>query len=150
MTYRFRLKFNIEGVSELSHILLLKQKQLSDFKKPLFKSAKMITEDVEIQFRTEGSLSGGWKSLAESTVKGRIREGYGGEHPILQRTGALRRSFYSRVDSKRAFISSNSPYYGFHQSRMDRNKLSRRPMLLLTERTRENIIETFNDFLRFK
>ena len=151
MANGFRLKWTIEGVPELGRILQLKHKQLSDFKEPLFKSATMITDDVETQFRTEGGLSGGWQELADATVAGRLRAGYGGEHPILQKTGALKKSFYKRVDSRRAFISSTSPYFGFHQSRKSRTtKLPRRPMLLLTERTRQNIVEEFHKFLRFK
>ena len=147
----FRLKFTIEGVPELGRILQLKQRQVSNLKKPLFKSGQLILADVEQQFRTEGGLSDGWQPLALGTVKGRLREGYGGKHPILQRTGALRRSFFSRVSNKMVFISASSPYFGFHQSRKPRaTKLPRRPMLLLTQRTKENIQEEFNKFLRFK
>ena len=147
----FKLKFTIEGIPELNRILLLKHKQLSNFTKPLFKAGNLILEDVEQQFRTEGSLSGGWQALALSTVKGRIREGFGGEHPILQRTGSLKKSFFKKVDPRRVYISSESPYFGFHQSRKSRSsKLPRRPMLLLTQRTKENIVQEFNDYLRFK
>lgn len=32
-----------------------------------------------------------WAQLAPTTVQERIRKGYGGRHPILQRTGALKR-----------------------------------------------------------
>ena len=150
----FRLRFRIEGVPELSRILALTHTKVSDFKEPLLKSSRLILNDVERQFVTEGGLSGGWKPLAESTVAGRLRAGYGGEHPILQRTGALRKSFYSRVDSKMAVISSKSPYFGFHQSRLPRRYppkgFPRRVMLLLVERTRQNIVEEFHKFLRFK
>lgn len=145
----FRLKFTIEGVPELSRILLTEYKKLTDFRKPLYRSAELILADVERNFETEGSLAGGWKPLAPGTVAGRIREGFGA-HPILQKTGALRKSFYSKVDSKRAYISSFSPYYPFHQSRMPRTRIPRRPMLLLVDRTRQNIVEEFHKFVRFK
>jgi len=146
----FRLRFTVEGVPELSRVLIEEYQKLEDFKKPLWKSSRLILADVETNFETEGSLAGGWAPLAPSTVAGRIREGYGGAHPILQKTGALRRSFYSKVDSKRAFISASSPYYGFHQSIRPRTRLPRRPMLLLTDRTKENIVEEFHKFVRFK
>lgn len=153
----FRLKFTIEGVPELSRILGVTHKKLSDFKEPLWKSARLILRDVETQFTTEGGLSGGWTPLADSTVAGRLRAGFGGEHPILQRTGELRRSFYAYVDSKKTIITSKpgvAPYYKFHQSRMPRRYppkgLPRRPMLLLTKTTRENIVQNFNEYLRFK
>ena len=149
MSYGFRLKFNIEGVPELSRILLTEYKKLTDFRKPLYKSAELILADVERNFETEGGLVGGWKPLSAGTVAGRIREGFGA-HPILQKTGALRKSFYSIVDSKRAFISARSPYYPFHQSRMPRTRLPRRPMLSLVDRTKQNIVEEFHKFVRFK
>jgi phage gpG-like protein len=146
----FRLRFTIEGVPELSRILALTHNKVSNFKKPLWKSAQFILKDVERNFNTEGALVGGWTPLAESTVKGRLREGYGGAHPILQRTGALKKSFYSYVDTKRAIISSKSPYFVYHQSRQARKRIPRRAMLVLVENTRQNIVEEFHKFLRYK
>ena len=152
MGYPFRLKWRIEGVSELSRILYETQRKVSDFKEPLFKSSRLILQDVERNFVTEGGLVGGWQSLAEATVKGRLRAGFGGEHPILQRTGTLRRSFKGYVDSRKAIITSiGVDYYKFHQSIKPRKtKLPRRAMLVLTQHTKENIIQNFNEFLRFK
>ena len=148
------IKWTIEGVPELSRILGVAHKKVSDFTKPLWKSSKLILEDVERNFVSEGGLVGGWKPLAEATVKGRLRLGYGGRHPILQRTGTLRRSFYANVNSRKAVVTSRpgmAPYFKYHQSRKPRKtKLPRRAMLVLTKFTRENIVETFNDFLRFK
>lgn len=50
------------------------------------------------QFDQEGAYLNGseWKSLADSTVKQRIALGFGGRHPILQRTGTLMRSFIGK------------------------------------------------------
>jgi len=145
----FRLKFNIEGVPELSRILLGTHKKLESFRWPLWKASRLILADVEKNFETEGGLVGGWTPLAPGTVAGRAREGYGA-HPILQKTGKLRRSFYANVDKTRAFISASSPYFGFHQSRKPRARLPRRTMLSLIDRTRQNIVEEFHKFVRFK
>ena len=108
----------------------------------------MILDDVQTQFRTEGGLSGGWTPLSLSTLIDKAKKGYGGKQ-MLERTGALKRSFYNRVSKKKAYISSDSPYFGFHQSRKSRTKLPRRPMLLLTQRTKENIVKEFYKFIRF-
>lgn len=152
MGYPFRIRWTIEGIPELSRILYETQRKVQNFREPLFKSSRLILQDVERNFMTEGGLVGGWEDLAEATVKGRLRAGFGGEHPILQRTGTLRRSFKGYVDSKKAVITSvKVPYYKFHQSRMPRKtKLPRRAMLVLTKQTRENIVQNFNEFLRFK
>jgi len=144
----FRLKFTIDGVPELSRILLMETQKLTNFKKPLQKAAGLIQADVQTQFKTEGGLTGGWKPLSEGTVKGRLRSGFGA-HPILQRTGSLKNSFYSFVDEKRAIISSRSPYFVYHQSTKSRKILPRRAMLVLVERTKQNIVEEFHKFLRF-
>ena len=49
---------------------------------------------VADNFRTEGRRGGsGWKELAPFTIAQRERQGYGPQHPILERTGKLRRSF---------------------------------------------------------
>ena len=148
MAKNFQIRWTIEGVSELSRVLLTTHKKLNDFTKPLFKSSKMILDDVQTQFRTEGGLSGGWTPLSLSTLIDKAKKGYGGKQ-MLERTGALKRSFYNRVSKKKAYISSDSPYFGFHQSRKSRTKLPRRPMLLLTQRTKENIVKEFYKFIRF-
>jgi phage gpG-like protein len=105
--------------------------------------------DVQTNFDTQGALSGGWQPLSVGTIAGRIRAGYGAS-PILQRTGALRKSFYAFVNEKKALVSSKSPYFVYHQSRMPRTKIPRRAMLILTENTKQNIVEVFNKFLAFK
>ena len=133
----------------MSRILMLEHRKVSNLKEPLRASARLILRDVSTQFRTEGGLTGGWKPLAESTMKGKIRSGYGSQ-PILQRTGTLRKSFYSLVDEKKAIISSKSPYFVYHQSRMARKKIPRRAMLVLIDRTKQEIVREFQKFLRFK
>jgi len=146
----FRLRWTIEGVPELSRILMREYRKVTDFSVPLKKASKFILADVEQNFVSEGGLVGGWQPLALSTALGRARQGFGGEHPILQRTGSLRRSFKADVSARKAIVTSVSPYFPYHQSRMPRTKLPRRAMLVLTERTKQNIVQSFNQFLRFK
>jgi phage gpG-like protein len=150
MPNAFQIRWTIEGVPELERILFKEYKKVEDFSKPLFKSSQLILKDVETQFATEGGLSGGWQALEDTTIADRIREGFG-SGPILQRTGTLRRSFKAELDKKRAVITSHGvDYYKYHQSREARTKLPRRPMLLLTKTTRQNIVQNFNEFLRFE
>jgi len=150
MAQFFSLRFTVEGIPELSRILALTNQRVSNFKPPLQNSVRFILADIERNFVTEGGLVGGWRPLAPSTVRGRIREGYGGEHPILQKTGKLRKSFFSTVTDNRAMVTSRSPYFAFHQSRLPRKKLPRRAMLVLTEYTRQNIVQEFNSYIRGK
>jgi len=147
----FRLKWTIEGVPELSRILIREYRKVTDFKVPLQKASKFILADVERNFVTEGQLVGGWQKLTDATVAGRLKAGFGGEHPILQRTGALRRSFKAEISAKKAVVTSYGvSYFKYHQSRKPRTtELPRRAMLVLTNKTKENIQEVFNKFLRF-
>lgn len=145
----FELKFEVEGVAELHRVLGVAHAKVGNFKVPLTKASGLIMADVQRNFDTQGGLVGGWTPLSASTIAGRLRAGYGAG-PILQRTGALRKSFYSFVDEKKALVSSRSPYFAYHQSRAARTKIPRRVMLMLTENTKQNIVEAFNKFLRFK
>jgi len=145
----FELKFTVEGIPELHRVLGLTSQKVKNFKVPLTKASGFIMSDVQTNFDTQGALSGGWQPLSVGTIAGRIRAGYGAS-PILQRTGALRKSFYSFVNEKKALVSSKSPYFVYHQSRMPRTKIPRRAMLILTENTKQNIVQEFNKFLRFK
>ena len=72
------------------------------------------------RFADEGP---GWAPLAPSTVLERQRLGYGGEHPILHRTGLLSGSLTSdgpgsvtRVDPDVLFIGTDVPYAHWHQT----------------------------------
>jgi hypothetical protein len=48
---------------------------------------------IQERFATEGRSQGkAWWPLAVATQADRIRKGYGGQHPILRRTGGLRRA----------------------------------------------------------
>lgn len=50
-----------------------------------------LHQRARARFTGEGDdASGPWASLRPATVAGRMAEGYGGEHPILVRTGELK------------------------------------------------------------
>ncbi len=59
----------------------------------LSKIASTVRRGFADNFASESSAEGPWKPLAAMTVAERVAAGYGGEHPILQRTGSLRKSF---------------------------------------------------------
>jgi phage gpG-like protein len=55
--------------------------------------ADAIREGFAESFRSESSAGDPWEPLAAWTIAERIRQGYGGEHPILVRGGDYRRSW---------------------------------------------------------
>jgi len=140
------IKFKIEGVTELHRRLLVEVKNISDLSTPLRKSGKLVLADVQENFRSEGGLVGGWEPLAESTV----RQRGGAAHPILVRTGSYKNSFTQHVTKKKTRVYSFAPYHVYHQSKAPRKgSLPRRRTLAIIELTRQNIVEEFNNYLRF-
>lgn len=56
--------------------------------------ADVLTQAIAEQFESEGGALGEpWEELKDTTVERRVRGGFPGEHPILQRTERLRMSF---------------------------------------------------------
>lgn len=62
-------------------------------KRQLTSVASAVRKGFDENFASESSAAGPWTALAAATVAERIAQGYGGEHPILRRTGSLRASF---------------------------------------------------------
>lgn len=103
--------------------------------------ARLFRSITARAFATEGAstASGPWAPLTPRTVADRRRQGYPGEHPILQRSSALRRSLTELtgdtilVETPSYFaIGSADPNVAFHQSTSPRTKLPRRPLVDLT------------------
>lgn len=60
-------------------------------------------------FKSEGSMVGGWHPLSEWTQRVRRARGYGAEHPILRQTGTLHRvAIRSLLDARGAKTSTGS------------------------------------------
>lgn len=81
---------------------------------------------IDTSFRTESNRFGPWWPLAPFTVEERLRQGFPGEHPILQRTRRLRSSytnpshpehyeeFRDTVDGWEGEWGSMTPYASVH------------------------------------
>ena len=113
-----------------------------------------LRRNVERHFRGEGTHKGGWASLAASTQIQRARMGYPSDHPILVRTGDLKRSLISRSHSKhiltanRKFIEFGSeiPYALWHQTGTDR-PMPARKMLLISAKDLSRMVEDARRFI---
>lgn len=51
---------------------------------------RIVADGIETNFRSESSAGDAWAPLQPKTVEQRERKGFGGEHPILNRTSALK------------------------------------------------------------
>ena len=137
---------NLNGDKRLIKKLDNISDSIKDFKKPLKETGNLIVEEVDKQFETEGSrLNKKWKALKSATEAQKRRAGYGSKG-ILERTGALRKSFKAAVDRFKVTVSSKSSYYKYHQ-RGDRPQ-PKRTMLTLSERLKQDIVEIFHKYIR--
>ena len=139
----------LEGDKELLRRLRTEESKLKDFTEPLQQSSDVVLKDIRINFDSEGGLVGGWTPLAQATIRGRIRKGYGSA-PILVNTGKYKNSFRAMVDSSKAVIDAwGVTYHKYHQSMAPRIKIPRRQTLFLREETKKEIIRFFQEYMRF-
>jgi len=121
---------------------------LNNPKEPLEKSIKWLEKDTQENFKGEGKLYGGWKRLAARTVRERKALGYGGEHPILQRTGKLKGGFVTRVEgNKVATIKNKVEYFEVHQLGNSKLRVPKRTMLDVRTEGINAIIKYFVDWI---
>ena len=85
-----------------------------------------LEDGVEESFELEASDDTIWPPLKPATVRQRQRKGYGGEHPKLQRSGALIRSILSQVDETSATVGSGLIHAAMHQYVAKRSSLEGR------------------------
>jgi hypothetical protein len=113
-----------------------------------------ITQGFQRNFSAEGSRRGKWRALAPSTVIDRQRRGYGGQHPILVRTGDLRASFVQRgaKDHVEEFqltaqgwriLAGSASEIGFFQE-LGTQRIPPRPITELTGGAEQRIINTID------
>jgi hypothetical protein len=102
---------------------------------------------VEKAFATEGASTGQkWPGLKLATAQDRLRKGFAGFHPILQRTGELKRSIdgggggFVEATTTSLAIGSNDPVFWYHQSRKPRKRLPRRAPVLTTAADRTELM----------
>lgn len=100
-----------------------------------------------------------WASLQRSTVLDRIRNGYGGEHPILQRAGDLMRSYTDSGDGDAVTefdqtgagwsiaVGSGHDLSEIHDRGAPSRNIPARPAADLGNRQAENILTEIGSFL---
>lgn len=108
-------------------------------------------------FESEGRSSGGaWPALAPRTVADRIRFGFPGAHPILQRTHALQQALTVGVGAYVQMtptvltyaLAPELGYFKFHQSKAPRRLLPRRPPVRFTPDDRVRLMSPIRLYLR--
>ena len=146
----FQISWTIEGEKQLSRTLQGLSTSVKDFRKPLTQSAnRLISVFSRDVFDSEGgAIAEKWARLSPHTVAQKARLGYGSKG-ILERTGKMRRSFDSVVESTQAVIGNTAEYFKYHQSNQARSgRLPRRVMMKLAENQKQMVVKFFQDYIR--
>lgn len=109
-----------------------------------------IWKNFEAEGRDEKGNTRTWQPLAPSTVKQREKykgKGYGA-HPILERTGHLKKSFSTEYSYSYAKVGTGVKYGIYHQT--GTRKMPARPMLVLPKEDLENIKKVILRYLTQK
>lgn len=141
------------GETEMSRELLRWSFAAYDMRPAFDRIHDSFTRREIYQFSTQGGLSGGWAPLAASTVAYKARAGL--DPRILVATGKLKNSLTRKgnenhvytVTPDSMFIGSSVEYGKFHQSRAERHKLPRRPVVVLDDATRRNWVKILQTWL---
>lgn len=132
------LKADLEGERQLSRRLLTMSKDIGDFKKPLFRIGGELRGAVDTNFSSRGSLFGEpWKPRTKPYP-----------HPILEKTGKMRRNFKQKLGNDYLEIFNPTPYFKYHQSNKPRKKLPRRVMLKIDKIRKVFIQKEFQKHVR--
>lgn len=132
---------------------LKKDAQLSravaEMNRPMMEAEKIIREEIAANFASESEAGTKWAPLAPRTVEDRIRKGYGGEHPILERTGELKSGMKGSSDNESAEVgpSEDIPYAGVQNDGSKDGKIPARPYLRISAKGEERISDAILDWL---
>jgi len=111
--------------AEFPEILNLLRERLANSKSLMVMISEQMRSVVLKNFREQRAGTGGapWQPLSRATLAQRRRKGYTGL--TLQRTGALKRSVFSRYGDNYAEVGTNLRYAAVHQYGGSINKAAR-------------------------
>src|SRR5215213_6715697 len=107
------LEFRIEGVPEVSRRLLVSAEGVKDFRQPLRQIGDELQKTFQMNFSQRGALFGGWAPRKPRYKNGQRVDTW----PLLEKTGAMRKSFKDHLDPTKIVLTNTAPYFHYHQSR---------------------------------
>jgi phage gpG-like protein len=150
-----RITFQIDGLPEIRRRLASWGASIQTLEPAWQDVGDALTADFMLNMIGEGGVFARkmWPQLAPSTVADRLRKGYGGAHPILQRTGALALSLLRggpgnvfQTTPNSLVVGTNIAYAGFHQR--GTSKMPARPVVGMSFARRGLIVRTLGDYVR--
>ena len=131
--------FEIEGEKQISAELGITIDHLSDFSEPMSDAADIMMQAVEDNFDKRGGRFGGWAPRKPTNPPQ--------THPLLEKTGDMRKGFYKESTSEYAMVGNDDFKFPYHQSNQPRSKIPRRVMLQIDARMRDEIFKAFQLYI---
>lgn len=132
------VQFTGDGSEKLIHKLDHFSVGAKDFTAVFTDFNVIMQASIQNNFKAEGRPAS-WQPLALSTVSQRIREGYGGSHPILVRSGRMKRGFKERIGKRSYAVYNKVFYFKYHQ--FGTPTIPARPMVVMLKGLRSNFTE---------
>ena len=134
-----RLSFKVND-KQLQVALGKVQHQLKNMGKVLKRAGKIVLQETDKQFGTEGTnLGEHWRPRTRQY-----------SWPILNKTGAMKRSFSLKPTSPKdhiiAFNQLENSYFRYHQ--LGTRKMPQRAMFVLSSKMKDAIIHEFEVFVK--
>lgn len=134
------LEFSIQGEKQLSAELGIAAEHLTDFSKPMRKTSVIMMNAVDENFNSRGARFGKWKPRKPTNPPQ--------THPLLEKTGKMKRSFYKESGKNHALVSNrDTEKFRVHQSNEPRSKIPRRVMLAMDDRMNTEIFKVFQLYI---
>jgi phage gpG-like protein len=130
------MTFEIEGEKQISAELGIAADHLEDFSEPMAKAADIMMDAVDDNFDKRGGRFGGWDPRKDTLP-----------HPLLEKTGVMRKGFYKESTSDYAMVGNDDDKFPYHQSNQPRTRLPRRVMLMIDARMRDEIFKAFQEYI---
>jgi hypothetical protein len=145
----FRLSITVENELVVDRVLAGIDERAANLGPAWPAVVQAFQKIVARAFDTEGASTGApWPALAARTQAERRRLGFGPAHPILERTGTLRRALtlgdgaaiLTTATTMRYVIGEEAGYFRYHQSKAPRTRLPRRAPVEFTADDRTAIV----------
>lgn len=130
------IKITLQGKEKLIRGFDNVESGLSSFLQPMKRSSDMLMSQFDKNFPAKGALLGNrWQKRKRNYP-----------HPILQKSGKMRKGFRDRVLPMRAEITNPVAYFRYHQ--LGTRQLPVRLMMKITDQKEKEIMDIFNNYVK--
>ena len=131
----------------LQQLLNRLQGRVDNLEPAMREIAGHLVDSVAGSFESQSAPDGtAWEPLADSTIRERLRRGYGAG-PILERSGDLASRILADWDDEVAVAGTNLIYAATHHYGDERRSIPARPFLGVTDEARSAIVGSLLDHL---